>query len=64
MQIIIMSVSVLHDFDLSFFDVLLSACGGLLGVLTSCANFWGIGVRMNIRIFPPLSIEQCLPGLC
>ena len=58
MQIItIMSVSVLHDFDLTFFfDVLLSACSVLLGVLTSCANFWGVGVRMNIRIFPPLSM--------
>lgn len=62
MQIIIMmSVSVLHDFDIRFFsDVLLSACGGLLGVLISCANFWGVAVRMNIRIFPPLSIEQCV----
>lgn len=61
MQIIIMSVSVLHDFDLRFlFDVLLSACDGLLRVLISCANFWGVGVRMNIRIFPPVSIEQCV----
>lgn len=50
--IIIMSVSVLHDFNLTFFfDVLLSACSVLLGILTSCANFWGVGVRMNIRSF-------------